>query len=158
VMSQIENTEGAAEVIIRPERTLDILRGTCRLLVDLGASPILEWTLANGRRADIAALDLNGDIVIIEVKSCRADFEADDKWQDYLEFADRFYFAVDRDFPQELLPEDCGLIISDKYGGAILRESERSPLAPVRRKAAMMRFARHAADRLILATVLRAQD
>lgn len=157
-MSQIEHIESVPSVIIRPERTLDILRGTCRLLVDLGASPILEWTLANGRRADIAALDRGGDIVIIEVKSCRADFEADGKWQDYLEFADRFYFAVDRDFPRELLPEECGLILSDRYGGAILREGARSPLAPARRKAAMLRFARHAADRLILATVLRAAD
>jgi len=157
-MSQIEHTENAAAVIIRPERTLDIIRGTCRLLVDLGASPILEWTLASGRRADIAALDLNGDIVIVEVKSCRADFEADAKWQDYLEFADRFYFAVDRDFPQELLPAECGLILGDRYGAAILRESPRSPLAAARRKAAMLRFARHAADRLILATVLRTQD
>ncbi len=156
-MSQIEHIEGEPAVIIRPERTLDILRGTCRLLVDLGASPILEWTLANGRRADIAALDLNGDIVIVEVKSCREDFESDNKWQDYLEFADRFYFAVDRDFPQELLPEECGLIVSDRYGGAILRESPRIPLASARRKAAMLRFARHAADRLILATVLRSE-
>lgn len=157
-MSQLDQIESAGAVVIRPERTLDIMRGTCRLLVDLGASPILEWTLANGRRADIAALDLKGDIVIVEVKSCRADFEADNKWQDYLEFADRFYFAIDRDFPQELLPEACGLIVSDRYGGAILRESPRTPLSPARRKAAMTRFARHAADRLILATVLRAAD
>jgi len=156
-MSQIDQLKSDAAVIIRPERTLNILRGTCRLLVDLGASPILEWTLANGRRADIAALDLNGDIVIVEIKSCREDFEADNKWQEYLEFADRFYFATDRDFPGELLPEACGLILSDKYGGAILRESPRTPLAPARRKAAMLRFARHAADRLILSTLLRAE-
>jgi len=156
-MSQIEQLVEDAAVIVRPERTLDIIRGTCRLLVDLGASPILEWTLANGRRADIAALDLNDEILIVEVKSCRADFEADEKWQDYLGFADRFFFAVDRDFPQELLPAACGLIVSDRYGGAILRESPRVKLAPARRKAAMMRFARHAADRLLLATVLRAE-
>ncbi|MFZ1992261.1 MAG: MmcB family DNA repair protein [Alphaproteobacteria bacterium] len=157
-MSQIEQLPSEAALVIRPERTLDIIRGTCRLLVDLGASPILEWTLANGRRADIAALDLRDEILIVEVKSCRADFEADDKWQDYLAFADRFYFAVDREFPQELLPEECGLIISDRYGGAILRESPCVKLAPARRKAAMARFARHAADRLILSTVLRAAD
>lgn len=139
---------------IRPDRTIDIVRGTCRLLVDLGASPILEWTLANGRRADIAAIDLAGEIVIVEVKSCREDFEADLKWRGYLEFADRFFFAVDRDFPQELLPAECGLILADRYGAAVLRESPRSPLSPARRKAAMLRFARHAADRLIQTTVL----
>jgi hypothetical protein len=153
-MSQNDPMPGPA--VIRPERTSDIVRGTCRLLVDLGAAPILEWTLANGRRADIAAIDIGGDLVIVEVKSCREDFEADAKWQDYLEFADRFYFAVDRDFPLELLPADCGLILADRYGAAILREGPRYALAPARRKAAVMRFARHAAERLIQLTVLQA--
>ena len=140
--------------LLRPDRTIDIVRGACRLLVDLCAAPLLEWTLPNGRRADIAALDLAGEILIVEVKSCREDYETDAKWQDYLEFADRFYFAVDRDFPQDLLPGQCGLIIADRYGAAILRESPRAPLAPARRKAAMLRFARHAAERLIGVTVL----
>jgi hypothetical protein len=138
---------------LRPDRTADIVRGTCRLLLDLGASPLLEWTLANGRRADIAAIDAAGDILIIEVKSCREDYEADAKWQDYLEFADRFYFAVDADFPKELLPDQTGLILADRYGAAILREAPRGGLAPARRKAAMLRFARHAAERLMRAMI-----
>jgi hypothetical protein len=140
--------------VLRPERTLDVVRGACRLLIDLGAAPILEWSLPNGRRADIAAIDLAGDILIVEVKSCREDFDADAKWQEYLAFADRFYFAVDRDFPQELVPAECGLILADRYGAAVLREGPRSPLAPARRKAALLRFARDAAERLIGATVL----
>ena len=152
----MEQEQSIVSVPIRPDRTIDIVRGTCRLLIDLGASPILEWTLANGRRADIAAIDIAGDIVIVEVKSCREDFEADFKWRDYLEFADRFFFAVDRDFPQELLPAECGLILADRYGAAVLRESSRSPLPPARRKAALLRFARHAAERLINVTVLMA--
>ena len=139
---------------LRPERTIDIVRGTCRLLIELGAAPILEWTLPNGRRADIAAIDIAGELLIVEVKSCREDYEADSKWQDYLGFADRFFFAVDRDFPHELLPEASGLIIADRYGAAILRESARTPLPPARRKAAMLRFARQAAERLIHSTTL----
>src|SRR5262249_5318084 len=110
--------EPEVPLVLRPERTLDVIRGSCRLLLDLGASPILEWTLPNGRRADIAAIDAEGDILIVEVKSCREDFEADGKWHEYLEFADRFYFSVDCDFPQELLPEECGLIVADRYGAA----------------------------------------
>jgi hypothetical protein len=137
----------------RPERTLDIVRGTCRLLLDLGASPILEWTLANGRRADIAAIDAAGDILIVEVKSCREDYEADAKWRDYLEFADRFFFAVDADFPRELLPQEAGLILADRYGAAVLREAPREGLAAARRKAALLRFARHAAERYMRAVV-----
>ena len=150
----MEDAERAIVAPIRPDRTLDVLRGTCRLLVEMGAAPIIEWTLANGRRADIAAIDIGGEIVIVEVKSCREDFEADCKWRDYLEFADRFFFAVDKDFPQELLPTDCGLILADRYGAAILRESPRVPLPPARRKAAMLRFARHAAGRLLQVTLL----
>lgn len=137
----------------RPDRTLDVVRGTCRLLFDLGAAPILEWTLPNGRRADIAAIDVEGDILIVEVKSCREDYEVDVKWPEYLEFADRFYFAVDTDFPQALLPEGTGLIIADRYGAAILREAPRQGLPPARRKASMLRFARHAAERLIRLTL-----
>lgn len=138
---------------IRPERTLDIVRGTCRLLLDLGASPILEWTLANGRRADIAAIDAAGDILIVEVKSCREDYEADAKWRDYLEFADRFFFAVDADFPRELLPAETGLILADRYGAAVVREAPREGLVAARRKAALLRFARHAAERCMRAAI-----
>ncbi len=144
-------TESAPEPvkILRPDRTHEVARGTCRLLLDLGLSPLLEWTLPNGRRADIAALDSAGDILIVEVKSCREDYEADCKWKDYLEFADRFYFAIDADFPRDLIPEETGLIVADRYGAAILREAPRFALAPARRKASLLRFARHAADRLI---------
>jgi hypothetical protein len=145
------NTHSLDAGPIRPARTLDILRGTCRCLLDLGASPILEWVLPNNRRADIAAIDAAGDLLIVEVKSCREDYEADAKWQDYLEFADRFYFAVDGDFPRELLPHETGLILADRYGAAILREAPREGLAPARRKASMLRFARHAAERLMRA-------
>jgi hypothetical protein len=146
-MSDGHANETPAE-IARPARTSDIARGTCRLLVDLGAAPICEWTLTNGRRADIAAIDKAGEILIVEIKSCREDFAADDKWHEYLEFADRFYFAVDADFPHALLPEATGLILADRYGAEIVREAPCVPLAPARRKSAMLRFARHAALRL----------
>lgn len=137
----------------RPDKTADIVRGTCRLLLEQGAAPVMELTLANGRRADIAALDLQGELVIVEVKSCRADFEVDAKWHEYLDFADRFFFAVDAEFPQDLIPDDVGLILADRYGAAVLREAPRVPLAPARRKACLLRFARHAAERLTLASL-----
>ena len=130
------------------ERAAAIVRGVMRHFVDLGWSGVLEFTLANGRRADIAAVNAGGEITIVEVKSCRADFLSDGKWQDYLEFCDRFYFAVDADFPREILPEDPGLIIADKYDARILRESPIERLAAARRKAVTLRFARAAADRL----------
>ncbi len=129
----------------RPQTTLSLTRGVARMFVNMGLSPLAEFTLANGRRADIAALDRRGRVVIAEVKSCRADFESDAKWPDYLDFCDRFYFAVSPEFPQDILPPSEGLILADAYGAMIAREAEARALAPARRKAVTLRFARQAA-------------
>lgn len=127
----------------------DILRGTSRMLVDAGLMPISEFTLPNGRRADIAALDRDGSIVIVEIKSCLTDYRCDQKWPEYADYCDRFYFAVKPEFPREVLPEECGLIIADRYAGEILRPSKDMPALPAaRRKVLTLRFARVAALRL----------
>ncbi len=131
----------------RPDRTLALTRGVTRLFFDLGLSPLCEFRLANGRRADVAGIDRKGRLVIAEVKSCRADFEVDQKWPDYLDFCDQFYFAVDPDFPRELLPESEGLIIADEFGAAIARAAEERVLNAARRKAVTLRFARQASAR-----------
>ena len=54
----------------------------------------------------MAAIDRTGRVTLVEVKSCRADFRSDRKWQQYLGYCDRFYFAVGRDFPLDLLPPE----------------------------------------------------
>ena len=78
--------------------------------------------LANGRRADMLALGRDGELVIVEIKSSVADFRADRKWPEYRDYCDRLYFAVAGGFPQELIPEECGLIVADGFGAAFLRE------------------------------------
>lgn len=143
----LANAEG---VLSRPDQTSVLTRGVVRLFVDLGLAPLVEFKLANGRRADVAGLDRQGRLTIVEVKSCRADFEADGKWPDYLEFCDRFYFAVDPSFPMELLPSDEGLILADAYGAVIRKPSLERPLVAARRKAVTLRFARQAAQRAIV--------
>jgi len=122
-----------------------------RLWMDLAYAPLLEVSLANGRRADVVALGPKGEIAITEIKSGLADFTADVKWPDYRDFADRFFFAVDADFPHHLIPDDVGLIVADGFGGAIVRPSPETPLAPARRKAMTLAFARLAAVRLLSA-------
>lgn len=129
-------------------RAVEISRGVLRLLNNYGYAGVTEMTLANGRRADIAAIGPAGDVTIIEIKSSIADFKSDQKWPEYRPFCDRFYFAVGHDFPQDLIPEDTGLIIADGFGGAIIREPEAEKLAAARRKAVTLRFARLAATRL----------
>lgn len=127
----------------------DILRGTVRHLRELDAVAVSELPLPCGRRLDLLALHKDGSFTAIEIKSCRADFMADRKWGEYLGFADRFCFAVAPDFPQELLPGDEGLIVADRFGGTLVRTGIPRPLAPARRKALTLRFARIAAARLM---------
>lgn len=125
-----------------------LARGVCRHLLTLGFASVEELVPAPGLRVDVLALGPKGEIWIVECKSSRVDFTADRKWQGYLEWADRFFWAVDGDFPVELLPEESGLILADFYGAEVVRMGEAATLAPARRKVMMQKFARHAALRL----------
>ena len=93
-----------------------------------------------------------GEIWIVECKSCRADFTADRKWQGYLEFCDRFFWATDCDFPVELLPDDSGLLVADPYGAELTRMAPLTKLPAARRTRLLRDVARVAACRLIRTT------
>jgi hypothetical protein len=125
-----------------------ICRGAIRLLHAMGYAAITEMPLPSGRRADIAAVGGSGEIWIVEVKSCLNDFRTDQKWEEYRAHCDRLFFAVDCDFPQEIIPDEAGLMVVDGYGGAILREALAHPLAAATRKAVMLRIARLSSSRL----------
>jgi len=131
-----------------PERAAAIRRATALLCVQLGWAPVHEVQLPNGRRADILALRGDGGFACIEVKSGVRDFLVDAKWPEYREYSDELYFAVDLDFPVELLPVDAGLIVTAELSADILREAPAHPLAPSRRRALLQRFAWVAATRL----------
>lgn len=89
-----------------------------------------------------------GELWVIECKSSRADFQSDSKWQGYLDWCDRYFWAVDMEFPTDLLPEGTGLLIADAYGAEIMRMAPEAKLAPARRKVMIQKFATHAARRL----------
>lgn len=125
-----------------------LARGVCRALDQLGYASLTEFPLANGQRADILALGKNGDPVIVEIKSSVDDFRTHRNWAGYRDFADRLYFAVPSDFSALLIPEECGLIVADPFGAALLRHGAAIPLAGARRRALTLRFARTAASRL----------
>ena len=72
----------------------------------------------------------------------------DQKWEGYLDWCDRYFWAVDEAFPSELLSLETGLIVADGYDAEILRMGPESKLAPARRKVMMQKFARTAALRL----------
>ena len=133
--------------LTRPEVTDAVTRGAARLFDALGYAPLLEVGLPNGRRADIMALGPRGQIAIVEVKSSLEDFRVNLKWPEYLPYCDAFFFAVAPEFPRDILPEGPGLVIADGFGGAVLTEAPATPLAPARRKALTLAFARLAAFR-----------
>lgn len=130
---------------LRPGQTL--ARGVCRHLLDLDFVTVEELTPAPGLRVDVMAMGPKGDLWVVECKSSRVDFVSDCKWHWYLEWCDRYFWAVDADFPVDLLPEGTGLIVADGYDAEILRMPEERRLAPARRKVMVQKFARHAALR-----------
>ena len=142
--------ESDAAAVSFPERTLAVRRAAARLCVLLGWAPVHEVSLPNGRRADILALRPDGRFVCIEVKSGARDFLADQKWPEYRDYCDALYFAVDLDFPQELLPAEVGLIVAAGLAAELLREAPVHPLAASRRRRLLQRFATLAATRLTL--------
>ncbi len=131
-----------------PDRTARVRRATARLCGLLGWATIHEVPLPNGRRADLLALRPDGCFVCIEVKSGARDFLTDDKWPEYQDFCDALFFAVDLDFPHDLLPEGVGLIVADEHEAELVRAAPEHKMAPARRRALTHRFATLAALRL----------
>ena len=133
----------------------DVARGTARLLIRHDCLTITEVSLGNGRRADLMGLCPKGIVTIVEIKVSRADLLGDGKWPEYLDYCDRFFWAIPEHLDRslldrpEMLPERAGLIVADRYDAAIVREPAVHALAPSRRKAETLRFARRAARRLL---------
>lgn len=126
-----------------------LARGVCRHLRQAhGFACVEELVPTRGLRVDVMALGPKGEIWVVECKSSRADYRSDRKWDGYLEWCDRFFWAVDAHFPTELLPEQTGLIIADAYDAEIIRMGPEDKLAGARRKVMTQKFARHAALRL----------
>jgi hypothetical protein len=125
-----------------------LARGVSRHLLGHDFVTLEEVVPTPGLRVDVMALGPKGEIWVVECKSGRADFRTDRKWQGYLDWCDRFFWAVDADFPTDLLPQGTGLILADGYDAEILRMGPETPLAGARRKMMVQKFARHAALRL----------
>lgn len=133
-------------------------RGVCRLLRRHDIFTVSEMPLRNGRRADLMGLSKNGDIIIVEIKCARGDLLGDAKWTEYLDYCDRFYWAVSPDihcdelYQERFLPERSGLIIADAYDAEIVRPAALHPLAASRRKVETLRIARQSMRRMLEAS------
>ncbi|HXS48551.1 MAG TPA: MmcB family DNA repair protein [Sphingomicrobium sp.] len=136
-----------------PPIAAEVARGVTRLFCRQDRFAICEMPLPNGRRADLMAIDPKGELTIVEIKVAKADLVGDGKWTDYLDYCDRFFWAVPPHLAhlleqERFLPGDAGLIVADRYDAAVVRHAAHRPLAPARRKAELLRFARRAARRL----------
>ncbi len=129
-----------------------LTRGVARMLTGLGHAALPEFVPTGGLRVDVISVSPRGEIWVVECKSCRADFVSDRKWQGYLEFCDRFFWAVDADFPKELLPEGSGLIRADSWGAELIRMAPESRLAGARRTRLLRDIARISTLRLLALT------
>jgi hypothetical protein len=133
----------------------DVVRSVSALLGHMGFATLAEFPLNNGRRADVAGLDAKGRFALVEIKVSVADFRGDRKWPDYLGHADFFWFAVPEGFPHPMVSAaldekapHAGLILCNRFEAAEIRAALEQPIAPARRKAEMLSFARIAAQRL----------
>jgi hypothetical protein len=141
----------AADLLI----AADVVRGTSRWLARAGVAAIAEVPLGNRRRADLLGLDAAGRLTLVEVKVSLADLRDDRKWPDYLDYCDRFFWAVPVGMPlklfetADLAPERTGLIVADRFDAEMLREAPFVPLNAARRKAETLRLARRAAARVM---------
>ena len=125
-----------------------LARGVARHLRGIVFESLQEFSPIKGLRSDITALNAQGELWIIECKSSRSDFQTDRKWTGYLDWCDRYFWAVDEAFPTELLPAESGLMIADGFDAEIIRQGILVPLPAARRKALTRRFATTAARRL----------
>ena len=132
---------------------VEVARGVTRLFCRRDLFAMCEVPLPNGRRADLMGIDPKGRLTIVEIKVSKADLTGDAKWTDYLDYCDNFFWAVPPALAglleeDRFLPESAGVIVADRYDAAIVREAPERALAPARRKAEILRFARRAARRL----------
>ena len=130
--------------------TARITAAIARMFIERGEACLREFTVKSGRRVDVISMAKGGEITVVEVKSSRQDFLSDNKWHEYLEWADRFYFAVDDSFDRDLLPgpEICGIIITDGFDCLETQPAPVTKLKAARRTHLARRLAHVAMRRL----------
>ncbi len=139
----------ARDTLARDTLARLLARGVARHLWRHGLTSLTEVTLPNSRRADLVALSSNGEIWIVEIKSSVEDFRTDRKWQDYLPYCDRFFFASHLDVPAEIFPIEVGYILCDSFDAEIIRHHQKQPMPAPTRKALTIALARLAGTRLL---------
>jgi len=126
---------GMSESTLAATTASDVARGVARLFARNDIWCLTEMPLRNGRRADMMGIDAKGQVIIVEIKVQRGDLLGDGKWPDYLDFCDRFFWALPPGMDRSPLegdayrPDCCGIVVADGYDGEIVRPAPLHPLA-----------------------------
>lgn len=85
-------------------------------------------------RADLLCLNFYGDVTVVEVKSSVADFKSDKKWHNYLDYSNRFYFALSPAVYAKVkddIPRGVGVLLvsraTDRLGRNLLKSNVAKP-------------------------------
>ena len=136
-LSDLKNT--MIEEFLNTERITDAI---ARSYYEQGDGVLREFKLRVKRRVDLITLNDEGLITIIEIKSSVSDFRSDKKWNEYIDWADQFYFGVAQNFPIDILPKEHGIIKTDGFDTYEARKSPVKKLNGSRRNTLVRKLAR----------------
>jgi hypothetical protein len=74
---------------------------------------------AGSLRADVLAISMRNEIIIIECKSSVSDFRTDKKWHRYKDYSTKLYFCMSTVTYRKVkteIPKDVGVFVVDKTG------------------------------------------
>lgn len=78
-------------------------------------------------RADFLAISMKHEVIIIEVKSCPADFSTDHKWKKYLPYCNKLYFAVNSNTYERIkdkIPNGIGVLLCDSMCPTVVQKAK----------------------------------
>ena len=131
--------------LLNTQRITDAI---ARSYYEQGDGVLREFKLRVKRRVDLVTLNDEGLITIIEIKSSVSDFRSDKKWNEYIEWADQFYFGVGHNFPIEILPKEHGIITTDGFDTYKVQPSPVQKLNGARRNTLVRRLAKASMRRI----------
>lgn len=80
------------------------------------------------RRADVLALNHEPELLLVEVKSCAADWRQDTKWMEYVDSCNRMYLAISDKFYRSKVGKDAVEAMRDKGCGVMVINKDAETL------------------------------
>jgi hypothetical protein len=74
-------------------------------------------------RADVLAFNYKLQFILLEIKSCLADFRTDTKWEKYSDFANKVYFVMTKTTAAGLKDQEITRLKKAGFGLLVLQDS-----------------------------------